>query len=132
MERNEPISVLIVDDELFFVELLEHKFQTEGFLTYHAMDVGQARNVLDASDVHVVLLDIMLPGTDGISFLQEIKSRDAWKHIPVILVSNLGGADDIRKGLEAGAAEYLVKAQVDPGEIVSRVRGILAQNTSAH
>lgn len=124
--------VLVVDDELFFVQLLEHKFQSEGFLTYHAMDVEQARNVLENSRVRAVLLDIMMPGTDGIAFLREIKSTEKWKGLPVVIISNLSQAEEVKKGMDAGAADYIVKAHAVPGDIVRRVRDILRGAGPAH
>lgn len=124
--------VLIIDDELFFVQLLEHKFQSEGFMTYHAMDANQARDVLENSHVQILLLDIVMPGTDGLTFLRQIKAEEKWKHLPVIIISNLSQEEEIRKGMDAGAADYIVKAHAVPGEIVRRARAILRGEQPAH
>ena len=114
-------SVLIVEDEPLLIELLEKKMQQSGLKVHTAGDVDQARAILKTKPVDAILLDILLPGVNGMTFLKELKADPKLKAIPVIIGSNLGQEDEIKQGMDAGAVEYIVKANASPGEIVERV-----------
>mgnify|MGYP001573916814 FL=1 len=73
----------------------------------------------------VVLLDILLPKLDGFTVLEQLKADSTVKDIPVILLTNLGQKDDVEKGLQMGAADYLIKAHFKPSETVAKVRKVL-------
>ncbi len=118
-------SVLIIEDDIFLVELLERKFDFEHFKTYRAVDAEQARAIISSEVVNVILLDIVLPGIDGFAFLKEIKTNDAWSKIPVIIISNLSQTEEIKKGIDAGAADYIIKAHATPNDIVVKVKAVL-------
>ena len=72
------------------------------------------------------MLDIILSGLDGFEILSKIKNNPKTKHIPVILLSNLGQASDIEKGKNLGAARFMVKATVTPNDIVDQIKEVLA------
>lgn len=118
-------TVLIIEDDMFLLELLEKKFVQEGYRVMRAMDAEQARRVLAGEKVAVILLDIVLPGIDGFTFLAELKSDEAHKAIPVIIISNLGQKEEVERGLGAGAADYTIKAHTTPKEIVEKVERVL-------
>ena len=117
--------ILLIEDDIFLVELLERKFKQEKFKTTRAMEVDAARIALNADKIDLILLDIILPGMDGFAFLHELKSTPQYKSIPVIIISNLGQREEMQRGLQAGAVDYVIKAHVTPGEIVEKVRSIL-------
>lgn len=118
-------GVLIVEDDLFLAELLERKFKQKNYTAYRAMDVEQARQILAEHAVQMILLDIVLPGMHGITFLEELKANDKLKGIPVVIISNLGQQEEVAKGLKAGAVDYIIKANSTPGEILKKVESIL-------
>ncbi len=119
------VAVLIVEDDIFLVELLERKFESEHFKTYRAGDVEQARAIITSEPIDIILLDIVLPGVDGFTFLREIKANEKWNKTPVIIISNFSQAEEIRKGIEEGASDYIVKAHATPGDIVTKVKTLL-------
>lgn len=123
--KNAVASVLIVEDDNFLIDLLEKKFKGKGYKALRAADAKQARNILENNKVDAILLDVILPGTDGFTFLAEIKSNTKLKNIPVIIISNLGQREEREKGLRAGALDYIIKAHVSPGDIVGRVEEVL-------
>lgn len=123
--KTADAHVLIIEDDVFLVELLERKFEQEHFRTYRAMDVEQARAIIASEPIDVILLDIVLPGIDGISFLKEIKANNKLAHIPVIIVSNLGQREEMQRGLDAGASDYIIKAHATPGDIALKVKQLL-------
>jgi DNA-binding response OmpR family regulator len=75
----------------------------------------------------IVLLDILLPKMDGFTVLKNLKANNDVSHIPVILLTNLGQKDDVEKGLELGAVDYLIKAHFKPSETVDKVKKVLAK-----
>jgi len=72
-----------------------------------------------------VLLDLILPGIDGFEVLAQKKDDASISGIPVVILSNLGQKEDIERGLNLGAIDYLIKAHFTPGEIIEKVRNIL-------
>ncbi|MDP3769380.1 MAG: response regulator [Candidatus Sungbacteria bacterium] len=124
-ERTVAANVLIVEDDIFLVELLQRKFDQENFKTYRAMDVATARAIVNSERIDAVLLDIVLPGIDGFVFLRELKANEAQRNIPVIIISNLSRKEEQQRGLEAGAVDYIIKAHATPGDIVLKVKQYL-------
>jgi len=118
-------QVLIVEDDNFLVDLLQRKFSRSRVKPLVAMDAEHARLILNREKVDVVLLDVVLPGTDGVTLLKEFKANDKLKSIPVLIISNLGQTEEVRKGLAAGAVEYLIKANVTPAEILEKVMKLI-------
>jgi len=129
MEQNQPAKkkILIVEDDTFMGSLLERKFKQKDFEIVRATNADEARKALEAEPANLILLDIILPGTDGITFLKELKLNSQTKNIPVIITSNLGKEEEIEKGMAEGATDYIVKAHTTPGEIVQKVETILGK-----
>jgi len=127
MEQNQTSgkTILIVEDDTFMGGLLERKFEQNNFQVARAVNVDEARKIIESQKISLILLDIILPGTDGITFLKELKLNPQFKGIPVIIASNLGKEEEIEKGLAEGASGYVVKANTTPGEIVAKVEKIL-------
>ncbi|MCK5416224.1 response regulator [Candidatus Parcubacteria bacterium] len=120
------IKVLLVEDDSFLREISSKKLTKEGFTVFEATDGEQA--ILGAKKVNpdIVLLDIILPAVDGFQILSEIRSWDnkAGK-VPVIMLSNLGQEDDIKRAMDGGANDYMVKAHFTTEEIVSKIKELL-------
>jgi DNA-binding response OmpR family regulator len=129
MDQNQTKqkAILIVEDDTFMASLLERKFKQNNFQIFKAASVDEAREIIKSNPINLILQDIILPGTDGISFLKELKMNPESKNIPVIITSNLGQQDEIDRGLAEGANDYIVKAHATPGEIVEKVTNILDQ-----
>jgi DNA-binding response OmpR family regulator len=117
--------VLLVEDDQFLRELLDRKLKSEGFNVQTAIEGESALAQVKEFKPEIVLLDIILPGTDGFSILEQLKSDDEVSKTPVVMLSNLGQKDDVDKGMKLGAVGYLVKAHFTPGDIVAKVNEIL-------
>ena len=76
----------------------------------------------------LILLDLILPGIDGFEVLKRIKEDEKTASIPVVILSNLGQKDEIEKGLNLGAVDFLIKAHFTPEEIVEKIKLVLAKN----
>jgi len=122
---EEKIHILIIEDDAFLSNIYKTKFEMEGFKVSTA-DNGEA-GLADSKKKKpdIILLDILMPKMDGFTVLEELKKADETKDIPVILLTNLGQKDDVEKGLELGASDYLIKAHFKPSETVAKVRKIL-------
>ncbi|KKQ27442.1 MAG: Two component transcriptional regulator, winged helix family [Candidatus Magasanikbacteria bacterium GW2011_GWC2_37_14] len=118
-------NVLLVEDDNFLANIYKTKFEMEGFKVFTA-DNGEA-GVDEAKKKlpDVILLDILLPKMDGFMVLEALKKEPSTKDIPVILLTNLGQKDDVEKGLQMGAVDYLIKAHFKPSEVVEKVRKVL-------
>ncbi len=73
----------------------------------------------------LILLDVLMPKMDGFEVLKRLKAEAATKPIPVIMLTNLGQKEDIEKGLEEGAIDYLIKAHFVPAEAVAKIKKVL-------
>lgn len=101
------IQVMLVDDENPFVTALAKRLTHRG-LDVHTADSGdQALRELEAMDPDVVVLDIRMPGLDGLETLAEIKRR--WPAVEVIMLTGHGTSDDVTEGIQSGAYDFLVK-----------------------
>jgi DNA-binding response OmpR family regulator len=123
------IRVLLVEDDAFLRSICSKKLVKEGFTVYEAVDGEMALGEVAQIKPDVILLDIILPAIDGFEVLTSIRSHadSLIKKTPIIMLSNLGQDDDIKKALEMGANDYLVKAHFTIEEIITKVRKVLGK-----
>jgi DNA-binding response OmpR family regulator len=121
------IKVLLVEDDTFLREICSKKLVKEGFTVFEAVDGEQVIREIDQIEPDIVLLDIILPALDGFGVLTSIRqnTKEKIKTVPVIMLSNLGQEDDIKKAMEIGANNYLVKAHFTTDEIVEKIKTLL-------
>ena len=118
--------ILVAEDDPVLKNLLGHTFAGR-YQTLYASDGGEALALFEQYHPAVVLLDLMMPGVDGFTFLQTVRARtDAFKDTPIIVVSNLGQEKDKEKAKQLGANEYMVKAEVSVEEIVAKIESVIA------
>jgi len=113
--------LLIVDDSEVNRTLLERMFTTNGFDTDVAADGAEALEALQEGDYDLVLMDIMMPFMDGLTALEHIRTAEDTASLPVVLISAMSDVDDIVRGLEMGANDYITKP-VDMEIALARVR----------
>ena len=119
--------MLVVEDYAFLHDILTRKLSGAGATLLHATDSDEAFSALKNEKPNIVLLDILLPGTDGFEVLRQIRANPETKTLPVILLSNLGQKTDIDKGKQLGANRFLIKATASLEEIVNEIRSLLAR-----
>ncbi len=78
----------------------------------------------------LILLDVLMPKLDGFEALKKLKADEGTKNIPVIMLTNLGQKEDIDKGIQSGAVDYLIKAHFVPAEAVDKIRKVLGMPES--
>ena len=118
-------KILIIEDDAFLSKLLARQLETSGFATVLAATGQEALSAASAQPADMVLLDIMLPDVDGFDLLKQIKTDSKSKAAPVIIISNLGQAEDITQGKKLGAVDYIVKSDLSLDELVKKVRQYL-------
>ncbi len=124
---NEFPTVLIIDDEPSARQTMEMLLMREGYQLSFAADAYEALAHLDDEDEippDVILLDVMMPGMDGFELCQRLKQNPNYQHIPIILVTALDSKQDLARGLEAGADDFLHKPYHGL-ELRARVRSML-------
>jgi DNA-binding response OmpR family regulator len=120
-----PQKILVVEDDKFLRELISRKLVSAGYEVEGAVDGEEGVNSARAEKPALILLDLILPGIDGFEALRRIRQSPEIGKIPVIILSNLGQKEDIDRGLQLGATDYLIKARFTPGEIVDKIAAIL-------
>jgi len=123
MPKNKKI--LVVEDDAMISSIYEAKFKDDGFEVLMAADGAKGLELAKKEKPDLVMLDVILPGLDGFSILEEIKKDKTTKDISVIMLTNLGTEEDKKKGQKMGALDYLVKASLTPGQISDRVKEAL-------
>ena len=114
--------LLIVDDDERIRSLLQQFLVQSDYLVSTAEDAEQARTLLSAIEFDLIILDVMMPGQDGISFTAELRTLQ--NNTPILLLTARGETEDTIKGLEAGADDYLPKP-FEPKELLLRINAIL-------
>lgn len=118
-------KILIVEDDRALVTVLRDELGGHGFSASVAGDGEEALKKMRASQPDLVLLDLVMPVMDGFSVLEEMRGDDGLRDIPVVVLSNLGEDDDIKRALKLGALDYFVKAQHPIKEIAEKINQVL-------
>jgi phosphate regulon transcriptional regulator PhoB len=123
-------KVLIVEDEADIRELLEYSLTREGLEVITAGEGTAALALVRRKVPDLILLDLMLPGLDGLEICRRLKADDATRGIPVIMVTAKGDEADVVLGLGLGADDYIAKP-FSPKELVARVQAVLRRTRSS-
>jgi len=116
--------ILVVEDERDIAELVVHYMRREGYVTESAADGRTALARIESSLPDLVILDLMLPGMDGLEICRRLRRNDRTMAIPILMLTARGEETDKVVGLEVGADDYLTKP-FSPRELVARVRALL-------
>ena len=110
--------ILVVDDDVALAEMISIVLRGEGYVPIQAFDGKEALDLFPDAKPDLVLLDVMLPGLDGIQVCSAIREMSG---VPVIMLTAKGDTTDVVRGLESGADDYVVKP-FNPKELVARIR----------
>ena len=129
MDMMSRQSVLVVEDEEDIMEVIRFNLEKEGYDVHQALSGEKALQVIENDLPSLVLLDLMLPGINGLDLCRIFKQNDRTKAIPVIMLTAKSEDADIVAGLEMGAEDYITKP-FSPRVLVARVRTILRRRES--
>jgi DNA-binding response OmpR family regulator len=123
-------SVLVVDDDPDVCDLVTYKLEQSGFDVRRASDGDGALREVAKQIPDLVLLDIMMPGISGLEVLQRWRANGATAAMPVIMLTAKAQENDVERGFELGADDYVVKP-FSPRELVRRVTAVMSRRQSA-
>lgn len=122
--RRDRSRILIIDDERAARDATLAMLAQDPYELHVAASAEAAMGLLDSVAVDLLICDVMMPGTDGLAVCRAMKAHPAWRYVPIILLTALGGYDDLVRGIEAGAEEFLTKP-VERLVLRTRVRAML-------
>ncbi len=122
-------KILLVEDDPILGKLYQRKFQNSGFSVATALDGQEGLVLMRTGKPDLVILDLLMPRMDGFGFLESLASdaEMAARKTPVIVLSNLGTDDDIRRAKELHASDFFVKADTSLDQMVATVRGYIGK-----
>ncbi|MCS6296227.1 MAG: response regulator [Nitrospira sp.] len=124
---NPKLRVLMVEDEEDTASLLKFLLERANYQVVHAKDGRQAQELITTiSPPDIVLLDVMLPFLSGLQVLTLIRKREGWKKVPIVMLTADGSEHDIKRALESGANDYMIKP-FNPRELTSRLKRFVGQ-----
>lgn len=118
-------KIMWVEDDQFLNDIIARKLALTNCVFFHSAEGEEALRIINKEMPDIIMLDIILSGMDGFEILRRVKADPKTKHIPVILLSNLGQENDIKKGKNLGAICFMVKATVTPNEIIDQIKEVL-------
>jgi len=120
-------TILLVEDDEFLAELYATKLKLEGYDVILATDGERGYKLANEKNPDLILLDIILPKMDGFEILKKLKTQNKTKSLPIILLTNLSQKDEVKRGLDLGADDYLIKAHFMPSEVILKIKKILKE-----
>ncbi|WP_422444252.1 response regulator [Thermoanaerobacterium sp. DL9XJH110] len=121
-------KILIVDDEPHILELVRYNLEASGFKVIEAMDGKTAIELTESQRPDLILLDLMLPGVDGLEVCRILRRQSSTRDIPIIMLTAKGEEIDKVLGLEIGADDYITKP-FSPRELTARIKAVLRRSS---
>ncbi len=125
MSTPKKNKILVVEDETFLVKIYSVKLKKEGYEVTIATDGEEAVRMAAEVKPDLILLDLILPKLNGFEALERIRQNPVNKTTPVLVLSNLGQEEDIKRAEALGATDYLVKANFSIQDIVAKIRTVI-------
>ncbi|HEX4212704.1 MAG TPA: response regulator [Candidatus Dormibacteraeota bacterium] len=120
-DEIEPVRVLLVEDDREFAQMYQLKLEADGYDVTHARDGEEGLRLATELRPDLIFLDVRMPRMNGLELLQELRKRDETRETPVVILSNYGEDELRQQGLALGILEWLIKADVTPGQVSRRI-----------
>lgn len=120
-------TILFIEDESALQKTFNDLLEKEGYQIISALDGEVGLKLAKSKKPDLILLDLILPKIHGFDVLKELKSSPETKDIPIIVLTNLEGMEDIDKAIELGAKTYLVKTQYNLNEVLDKIKKSLEE-----
>jgi len=119
-------KILLAEDDKFLVRVMSDKLKRKDFDVILASDGVEAVNKIKSDKPDLVLLDLVMPNKSGFEVLEEIKTDEEFKDLPIIILSNLGQESDLSRAKQLGALDYLIKNNLALDAVVVKIREALS------
>jgi DNA-binding response OmpR family regulator len=128
-EESKKYKVIIVDDDAFLVNMYALKFSKSGVEVIACRSGDEVLEKLrQGQKVDLILLDVVIPGMDGITILENIRKEKLSEGVPIVMLTNQNDEKDIGRANNLGVAGYIVKATMTPSEVVDETLSIIKDN----
>lgn len=117
--------ILLIEDDPLLVNMYREKFENEGLSFLTAEDGEEGLKLALEGNVSMIILDLRLPKLSGIELLTQLRNNPKGKNVAVIVLTNMTDTNDAKKALALGAKEYLVKADLTPTQLVTKIKTYL-------
>jgi len=118
-------TILLAEDDQFLQRMYATKLEQSGLLVVTASDGAKALELVKKKKPDLLVLDILMPKKDGFEVLQAVRADPSLKNVPVIVLTNLGEPDDVKRARKLGANDYLIKAHFLPSEVMHVIQKYL-------
>lgn len=124
-----PLSILFVDDDKFLLDMYAVKFSKNNFDVHTAQSSDDALRIIrDGFEPDILLLDVVMPGMDGLELLSVLHKEDRVKKTVVIMLTNQGLSDDVSRAKKLNVDGYIIKATTIPSEVLTEVQKIYSSS----
>lgn len=123
--------MLWVEDDKFLRNMIDQRLAPTGADLVSVTDGAKALETIKSYIPDIIMLDLLMPNVDGFEILKLVKSDDSVKHIPVLVLSNLGQKEEVERCKKLGAEDFIIKATIGLDDIIPRIRAVLAK-TKTH
>jgi len=130
MTTDNKKKILVIEDDMMLNKIYQTKLGSLGYFAYPAYDGEVALKKVREVKPNLILLDLMLPKKNGYEVLEELKHDIELARIPVIIMSNLGQEAEIKRGMDLGAMDFLVKSNVKLETVVQKVEDALQKSAA--
>lgn len=124
-------KVLIIEDDAALYTLYKTELELKNYMVSNVSDGNLALEAIREQKPDLVLLDLMLPGKNGLQILQEVRADEEIKETKVLVVTNFGNEDNVSAALELGAEDYVMKYKIVPNELAEKIATILGNSTES-
>ncbi|MGD8484433.1 MAG: phosphate regulon transcriptional regulator PhoB [Thioalkalispiraceae bacterium] len=124
---NNQATVLIIDDEYAIRDMVMMALEKEGFRCLEASDAHKAEAIIKENKPDILLLDWMMPGLSGVDFTRKLRRHEETQHLPIIMLTAKTEEEDLIKGLESGADDYITKP-FSPRALIARIHALLRRS----
>lgn len=128
-QESPKTRILLVEDDTFLIKIYKDKFELEGFELLIAEDGESGLKMATEEDVSLVILDLMIPKISGVDLLEQLRQTPKGINLPVVVLTNLTEQASQQKVKKLGVSEFIIKADLTPGQLVERVKKVLEKTS---
>lgn len=123
-------KVLIIEDDPLIVKIYSTRLRADGYEVISAENGEDGLRLFNAQKPDLVVTDVMMPKVDGFGVLAKIRESETSKNIPVLMYSNLAQEDEMKRAIQMGVTEFIIKANISPIEMIDKIKKYLNKEPS--
>lgn len=124
-------KILLIEDDPSLTKIYQTELEIDGFEVSTAADGQAGLSAAKTDKPALILLDIVLPKLNGLAVLEQLKQDEVTKNIPVIVITNFGQEDNVKRAFALEAEDFVLKYQTTPAELVKKIKETLAQQSKS-